>query len=67
MTTSLLEKLRLNTRNLINRLSFSDRSGGLIVFDADNMETAINLTMNDPFVVNKVIESKWVKEWIQER
>jgi uncharacterized protein YciI len=45
---------------------FSDRSGGLILFEAENMETATNLAMNDTFVVQDIIESKWVKEWIRE-
>ncbi len=45
---------------------FADRSGGLILFEAKNMETAIKLAMNDPFVVREAIETKWVKEWIQE-
>lgn len=45
---------------------FSDRSGGLILFEAKDMETAIVLAMNDPFVVEELIEEKWVKEWIRE-
>mgnify|MGYP001617745210 CR=1 FL=1 len=45
---------------------FSDRSGGLILFEAENMEMATKLAMNDPFVVQDIIESKWVKEWIRE-
>lgn len=45
---------------------FSDRSGGLILFESENMETATELTMNDPFVVHDIIESKWLKEWIRE-
>ncbi len=45
---------------------FSDRSGGLILFESENMETAAKLAMNDPFVVQDIIESKWVKEWMRE-
>jgi uncharacterized protein YciI len=45
---------------------FSDGSGGLILFETENLETATDLAMNDPFVVHEVIESKWVKEWTQE-
>ncbi|MFA6980038.1 MAG: YciI family protein [Ignavibacteriaceae bacterium] len=45
---------------------FNDRSGGLILFEAENMETATKFAMNDPFVVQCLIESKWVKEWIRE-
>ncbi|MDP3683343.1 MAG: hypothetical protein Q8S01_05355 [Ignavibacteria bacterium] len=37
---------------------FSDRSGGLILFEAENMETATKLAINDPFVVHDIIESK---------
>ena len=45
---------------------FTDRSGGLILFEAEGIETATKLAMNDPFVVQDIIESKWVKEWIRE-
>ncbi|MBL7994642.1 hypothetical protein JNM05_04650 [bacterium] len=45
---------------------FSDRSGGLILFEAENMQMATELAVNDPFVVQDMIESKWVKEWIRE-
>ena len=45
---------------------FSDRSGGLILFKAENIETATKLAINDPFVVQDLIESKWVKEWMLE-
>lgn len=45
---------------------FSDRSGGLILFEAENLETATELAMNDPFVVKGVIETNWIKEWIRE-
>ena len=55
-------------RKLINYSGgpFSDRSGGLILFEAVNMETATKMAMSDPFVVQEVIESKWMKEWIRE-
>jgi uncharacterized protein YciI len=45
---------------------FSDRSGGLIIFEAENVEAAAKLAMNDPFVVQDIVESKWVKEWMRE-
>ncbi len=45
---------------------FSDRSGGLILFEAENMEAATELAMNDPFIVREAIETKWIKEWIRE-
>lgn len=45
---------------------FADRSGGLILLEAENIETATELAMNDPFVVREAIETKWIKEWIRE-
>lgn len=45
---------------------FADRTGGLIMFESSGIEKAIELTENDPFVEQDVIDSKWVKEWIQE-
>jgi uncharacterized protein len=44
---------------------FSDKSGGLILFEAENIEAATELAMNDPFSVREVIETKWIKEWIR--
>ncbi len=45
---------------------FSDRSGGMILFDTDSINTAEKLAMNDPFVINEMIEIKWIKEWDKE-
>ncbi len=45
---------------------FSDRSGGMILFNADSISTAEKLAMNDPFVINDLIKIKWVKEWMKE-
>jgi uncharacterized protein YciI len=45
---------------------FVDRSGGLITFEAESLETARNLIVNDPFVVEDLLENKWIKEWIVE-
>ncbi len=45
---------------------FSDRSGGLILFEAENMQAATELSMNDPFIVREAIETEWIKEWIRE-
>ncbi|MCD4845332.1 MAG: YciI family protein [Methanosarcinales archaeon] len=45
---------------------FSDRGGGLILFEAENMETATELVINDPFITREVIKTRWVKEWIRE-
>ncbi len=45
---------------------FSDRSGGMILFNADSVNTAEKLAMNDPFVKNELLEIKWIKEWSKE-
>ncbi len=45
---------------------FSDRSGGLIVFEADSMEDATKIAMRDPFVLEDLVEAKWIKEWLIE-
>lgn len=42
---------------------FADRSGGLISFEVESLEDATELIMNDPFVVEDLLEMKWVKEW----
>jgi uncharacterized protein YciI len=43
---------------------FSDRSGGLIIFCAENIGDAENIAYDDPFVKESVIDKKWVKEWL---
>ena len=45
---------------------FADRSGGSISFVASSLEEAIEIIMQDPFVINDLIEQKWIKEWIVE-
>lgn len=45
---------------------FSDRSGGLITFETETIEEATKIAMDDPFVLENLIENKWVKEWIVE-
>jgi uncharacterized protein YciI len=42
---------------------FTDRSGGLITFTAQDIIAATELTMNDPFVAEDLLKSKWIKEW----
>lgn len=44
---------------------FSDRSGGMISFTAENFETAQNLALGDPFVTEKVVKKSWLKEWVR--
>jgi uncharacterized protein YciI len=45
---------------------FSDRSGGLITFDAANLQEASGLVKNDPFVAQVLVSEYWVKEWLAE-
>ena len=43
---------------------FTDRSGGLIQFKINSLEEAEKLVEKDPFVVNNLVDKKWIKEWI---
>ncbi len=43
---------------------FADRSGGMISFRADSLKQAEKLAGNDPFVIEDLLEGKWVKQWI---
>jgi uncharacterized protein YciI len=45
---------------------FADRSGGLITFDAGDAEEAERLVRGDPFLVEGLLESYWLKQWIPE-
>lgn len=45
---------------------FADRTGGLIAFVASSMEEATEIIQRDPFVVEDLIDHKWIKEWILE-
>ncbi len=56
-------KLRLN-----NYLGgpFADRAGGLIAFEAEDIDKATSIIMNDPFVLQNLLENKWIKEWVVE-
>ena len=45
---------------------FADRTGGLIAFEAKNIEEATGIIKNDPFVLEGLIEGSWIKEWIVE-
>ena len=45
---------------------FADRTGGLILFEAPDIEKAIELTDNDPFAEHDVLDRKWLKEWLKE-
>jgi uncharacterized protein YciI len=45
---------------------FGDRSGGLIAFAVPDLQEAMRLVEQDPFVVEDLIAQKWVKEWAVE-
>lgn len=45
---------------------FADRTGGLISFVASSVEEATAIIHQDPFVLNDLIDQKWIKEWIPE-
>lgn len=45
---------------------FTDRTGGLITFEIENIEEATRVIMKDPFVLQNLIESKYIKEWAVE-
>ncbi|MBI5026818.1 MAG: hypothetical protein HZC12_08885 [Nitrospirae bacterium] len=44
----------------------TDRTGGLITFEAGDIEEATKIIINDPFVSQNLLESKWIKEWVAE-
>jgi uncharacterized protein YciI len=43
---------------------FADRTGGLITFAAAGLEDARHIVMDDPFVLENLIERAWIKEWL---
>ena len=45
---------------------FADRTGGLISFVASSWEEATAIIQQDPFVLNDLVDQKWIKEWIPE-
>jgi uncharacterized protein len=45
---------------------FADRSGGLITFETDSVDTAQELVARDPFVLESLQEASLVKEWLPE-
>jgi uncharacterized protein YciI len=42
---------------------FAERTGGLISFVAPNLEVATNIILDDPFILEGLIDQKWIKEW----
>jgi uncharacterized protein YciI len=45
---------------------FADRSGGLISFEAESVETAQRVIAADPFVREELLESSVVRQWMAE-
>lgn len=45
---------------------FEDRSGGLILFDALDLQVAQDLVSRDPFVRNGLVAQQWIKVWSAE-
>ncbi len=45
---------------------FVDHSGGLITFEARDMDAATEYANRDPFVLLDLLENSWVREWIVE-
>ena len=45
---------------------FSDHSGGLISYAAQNLEDAREIMLRDPFIQEDLIDQKWIKEWMPE-
>ena len=42
---------------------FADRTGGLISFVASSLEEAEEIIRQDPFILEGLIDQKWIKEW----
>ena len=42
---------------------FTDRSGGLITFLAEELDHAEDFVANDPFVREGLIERSWLQRW----
>jgi uncharacterized protein len=45
---------------------FADRSGGLVTFEADSLQSADRLVAADPFVREELLEASVVKQWLPE-
>ena len=43
---------------------FRDRTGGLIIFPAEDREAAENICNKDPYIKEDLITEYWVKEWL---
>lgn len=43
---------------------FVDRTGGLIMFDTDQLGDAQHAVAEDPFVKEGLLDEYWIKEWV---
>jgi uncharacterized protein YciI len=41
---------------------FGDRTGGLISFVAQSLQEAMDIILQEPFILEDSIEQKWIKE-----
>ena len=46
---------------------FDDRSGGLISFFVANLHDAKEIILQDPFMLEDLVEQYWIKEWALEQ
>ncbi len=44
--------------------AFVDKSGGCIVFNAESLDEAKKITMQDPFVLENCLSEYYVNEWV---
>jgi uncharacterized protein YciI len=52
-----------NSANLDGHMG---RTGGLITFVAASLQEATEIILQDPFILEDLIEQKWIKEWVPE-
>ena len=45
---------------------FEDRTGGLITFQAEDLEHARHAVDTDPFMQEGLLETYWLKQWMPE-
>lgn len=45
---------------------FADRMGGLVTFESGSATEAEQLVAADPFVVEDLLERRWLREWMIE-
>lgn len=45
---------------------FADRSGGLVLFEADTQARAEQLVTGDPFLREGTVGSWWLRQWLPE-